>query len=96
VPDLFDRRRLQDLIDGPGTPVVLILMPTGGAGADREDAIRLRNLLDDAERRLVASGMRATDARTLLAPGHDLLPPPTGTGRAPRWTPSCSGCGPRR
>jgi hypothetical protein len=59
-------------------PAVSIFMPTHRAGAAeiRQDPIRLNNLLNEAETRLMARGLRRPDAETLLAPGVALIDNP--------------------
>ncbi len=53
---------------------VSLFLPTGRAGpAVREGGIRLKNLLRQAEERLVALGMRAPEAHELLTPAWDLV-----------------------
>ncbi len=53
---------------------VSILMPTHRPGAEiRQDPIRLKNLLDEAENRLTGRGLRRTEADALLAPALELL-----------------------
>jgi hypothetical protein len=48
-------------------------MPTHRAGPDtRQDPIRLKNLLTEAEEGLIATGMRPTIARDTLAPVREL------------------------
>lgn len=42
-----------------------------------QDPIRFKNMLADAEQRLIATGMRSTDVRALIAPAHKLLYDPT-------------------
>ena len=76
MADPFRRSDLQDLIEGRQGPVVSVLLPTHRAPGDAErgDPIRLRNLLDEAERRLVSGGLRAPEASEILEPGRDLLP----------------------
>jgi hypothetical protein len=57
------------LIDKKGFPRVSLFLPTHRVTADADqDRIRLKNLLKDAEERLLASGMRAPDAREMLEP----------------------------
>lgn len=52
---------------------VSIYMPTHRAGAEiQQDPIRLRNLLDEAEEKLVALGSRGPDARAILEPARVL------------------------
>jgi hypothetical protein len=65
---------LQELSTASGGERVSIYMPTHRAGPDtRQDPIRLKNLLREAEEQLVAQKMRGTEARDLLKPGHDLV-----------------------
>lgn len=53
---------------------VSIFMPTHRAGPEiQQDPIRLKNLLGEAEERLIASGLRAPEARDLLEPAERLL-----------------------
>jgi hypothetical protein len=54
---------------------VSIYLPTHRANPERQqDPIRLKNLLTDAEKQLAANGLRATDARRLVAPAETLMP----------------------
>lgn len=70
----FGREDLKSLLQVRGTPCVSIFMPTHRMGPDtKEDPIRLKNLLGSAEEQLVASGLRAPQARELLAPARALL-----------------------
>jgi len=53
---------------------VSIFMPTHRVGPEtQQDPIRLKNLLAQAEERLLAAGLRTPEARQLLAPAHALL-----------------------
>lgn len=53
---------------------VSIFMPAHPSGAEaRQDPIRFRNLLRDAEHRLLADGMRLPAAKQLLAPAVSLM-----------------------
>lgn len=55
-------------------PCVSITMPTHRFGRDvTQDPIRLKNLLSQAEHRLVEQGLRPADAVSLLAPARELL-----------------------
>lgn len=74
MADLFRRTDLQELIEHEGAPVVSVLLPTHRTtdGSDRQDQIRLRNLLDRAERQLQDRGLRSPEVSDLLAPGRDL------------------------
>jgi hypothetical protein len=68
---LVSNETLVALADERDGPRVSIFLPTHGPGGDRQDPIRLRNLLREAERRL-AAGLRHTQARDLLTPGLEL------------------------
>lgn len=69
---MFTRDDLRTLIDETARPAVSIFLPTHIRGREvRQDPIRLRNLLGEAEEKLVGRGMRAEDARDLLVPARD-------------------------
>jgi hypothetical protein len=52
---------------------VSIVMPTHRAGAEtRQDPIRFRNLVDDAERQLLEADVRSVDVQKLLKPAKEL------------------------
>jgi len=54
---------------------VSIFMPTRRAGAEiQQNPIRLKNLLGQAEERLVTLGLRQPEAEALLEPARDLIP----------------------
>src|SRR5688572_6410297 len=55
-----------------GATAVSIYLPTHLAPDARQDAIRLKNLLDRAEEELEAGGMPREDAEVLLAPARRL------------------------
>lgn len=66
--------QLRWLMQRRAQPCVSIYMPTHRAGpAIREDPIRLKNLLNRAQEKLVDSGMRAVEARESLQPVKALL-----------------------
>jgi hypothetical protein len=61
------------LIQKEGGVRVSIFMPTHHAGGENpQDPIRLRNLMRQAEEKLVARGLRSAEVRTLLAPAESL------------------------
>lgn len=63
----------------PGTSVSLY-MPTHRSGANtQQDPIRYRNLLRQAEERLIASALRTVDAQRMLEHAHSLI------GYSPFW-----------
>ena len=65
---------IKGLIQKGEGPHVSIFMPTHHKGGiDQQDPIRLRNLLRTAEEKLVASKMRAPEARALLGQAEKLL-----------------------
>src|SRR5512139_2294387 len=62
------------LIKKDGGPHVSIFLPTHHrGGVDPQDPIRLRNLLRVAEDKLIVRGIRASEARSILAPAERLL-----------------------
>jgi hypothetical protein len=69
----LSKQELLALAEERGGLRVSIYLPTHGPGAgEQQDAIRLRNLLRDAERRLAVAGLRRRQASDLLAPGIGL------------------------
>jgi hypothetical protein len=70
--DLFTRADLRTLMEEREGPCVSLFMSAHRGGAE-EDLIRFRNLLGQAEEQLVAHGLRASEARTFLAPLQSLL-----------------------
>jgi hypothetical protein len=73
--DLFTRDDLRALLAERPGPCVSIFLPTHRGGAEA-DPIRWRGLLDEAQRRLTAVGLRAAEAGELLAPGRSVLEDP--------------------
>jgi len=70
---MLSRPELRALIEAPRQPSVSIYMPTHRIGDTKQDQIRLKNLLREAEARLIGSGLRAAEARTVLEPASRLL-----------------------
>ena len=71
--DIFTRHHLQELIENQHRPCVSIFLPTHRAGSEtRQDPIRFKNLVNQAEEQLAAGGMAATAARRLLEPARQL------------------------
>lgn len=65
--DLFTQRELRELAAGVSGPCVTINLPTDLRGLQgQQDAVRLKNLLDDAEQQLINSGMRKVDVIGML------------------------------
>ncbi|MDP8957743.1 MAG: hypothetical protein M3N51_00745, partial [Actinomycetota bacterium] len=72
--DLVTRGDLEALLQMGEGPCVSLFMPTHRAGPEmRQDPIRLKNLLGEAEQRLGEAGLRAPEARALLEPARKLL-----------------------
>lgn len=69
--DLFTRADLRTLLAEGEGPCVSLFMPAHRGGAE-EDPIRFRNLLDGAEERLGAYGLRGPAAGGFLAPLRSL------------------------
>jgi hypothetical protein len=72
---LPERSELDALMTTQEQPWVSIFMPTHrpGGAQGQQDPIRLKNLVRQAEERLVAFGLRSSDARKLLGEPHKLL-----------------------
>ena len=76
MADLLRPEQVRELAGHQGGPCVSVFLPAHRMTPDSgQDAIRLRNLLDEAEKRLVAGDLRAPVAREVLRPGRDLLRP---------------------
>jgi hypothetical protein len=71
---MLSRDELKDLTERRNGACVSIFMPTHRAGNEtRQDPIRLKNLLREAEQRLVAGGIRDPEAQRLLEPARRFL-----------------------
>ncbi len=72
--DVLNRDELRSLIEEGGSQCVSLYLPTHRAGAEvQQDPIRFKNLLKQAEERLVKNGMRRAEAQQRLAPAQRLL-----------------------
>lgn len=72
--EILPRTDLQTLLDHRAEWCVSIFLGTERSGAGTEqNPIRLKNLLKEAEERVVELGMRRTKAKDLLAPASGLL-----------------------
>ncbi len=72
--DILTRDTLKTLLASNRDPHVSLYLPTHRGGVQaREDVIRLKNLLRQAEEQLEALGVRGVQARELLAPARLLL-----------------------
>jgi len=70
---MFRRADLQRLMTMRADPAITIFMPAHEAGPQiRQDPIRLKNLLSEAEERLTSGGVRRPDVEDLLAPARSL------------------------
>ena len=64
---------LKTLVENPKSPWISIYMPTQKAGAEvRQNPIRFKNLIREAEERLDAIGIRHTEAVDFLKEAHEL------------------------
>jgi hypothetical protein len=73
--DLFRSDEFKDLTSKTDEVCVSIYMPTHRVGYEQQqDPVRLKNLLDEAEERLITGGMRSPDAHKLLETTRGLLP----------------------
>lgn len=70
--DLFGKVELQSLLTEHEPPCVSIFMPTLDPGdVDKQSAsLRLTQLLEQAEERLIARGMPRSEALAIIAPGY--------------------------
>jgi hypothetical protein len=72
--DVLSRNDLEMLVQHPRSPCVSLYMPTHRSGPEtQQDPIRLKNLIRQAEQRLVGTGMRRRDASEILQPARRLL-----------------------
>ncbi|HEX7539332.1 MAG TPA: hypothetical protein VF358_03430, partial [Syntrophales bacterium] len=70
----LSKDELRLLIEKGKAPCLSIYMPTHKAGAEvQQNAIRLKNLLKEAEDRLVTGGRRAAEVEKLLEPVQALV-----------------------
>ncbi len=72
--DLLSREELRLLMEERGGPCVSIYLPTHRVGAaSQQDPIRFKNLIRQAEERLIAGGRRSSEAQELVRPARRLL-----------------------
>jgi hypothetical protein len=75
--DLLSRMDLKSLMKEHDHACVSLFMPAHRVGTDvQQDPIRYRNLLNEAEERLIKSGMRKSDAQNYLTSARNLLNDP--------------------
>jgi hypothetical protein len=72
--DIFRPADLKQLLEIAGELCISLYMPTHRMGQDQpQDRIRLKNLLAEAEQRLVAAGLRRTESVDFLHPAENLM-----------------------
>lgn len=71
--DLFRNNDFTELATITDQVCISIYMPTHRVGYEQQDPIRLKNLLDEVEERLIRGGMRSPDASELLETTRGLL-----------------------
>ena len=72
----LSRLELESLMTPAEGAHVSLFMPTYRVGREtRQNRIRLKNLIRDAEKQLIELGYRVPDAKALLQPAEDLLGP---------------------
>src|SRR5918992_3667612 len=72
--EMLDRKELKGLVENRKGPYVSIFLPTHFKGPEtQQDPIRLKNLLKEAEQRLIELEIRVAEARELVAPAAALL-----------------------
>jgi hypothetical protein len=76
--DQFTRDDLRALLTNRQMPCISVFMPTTRGPANQDKKL-WKNLLHEAEERLLANGHRSSDVRVLLAPTRELL------DNAPFW-----------
>ncbi len=75
--DTLTREDLHTLTKTQPGWCVSVFLPTHRTGRElRQDPIRMKNLLGQAEQTLVDNGLRSSDARDLLEPGYHLMDDP--------------------
>jgi len=71
---LLTREELTNLSNIQNDPAVTIYLPTHPAGSEtRENPIRFKNLVTEAEEQLIAKGFRKPEARELVEPAQELI-----------------------
>ncbi|HRW05504.1 MAG TPA: hypothetical protein P5121_10435 [Caldilineaceae bacterium] len=72
--DYLSQDAVRELAEYTADPCISLYMPTHRLGSEIEqDPIRLKNLLNQVEKELVAADVQRSDARTLLEPLHALI-----------------------
>ena len=72
--DILNPTDLKSLIAQQGKWCVSLYMPTHRVGREQQqDPIRLKNLLAEAETKLLANGLRRPAVQKLMRPAEELL-----------------------
>lgn len=72
--DLLEKGEPRKLMEKPEVPFVSIYMPAHRMFSEtKQDPIRFKNLLREAESRLKATGLRSWDTKRLLKSGKALI-----------------------
>ncbi|MGF1478478.1 MAG: hypothetical protein ACFB4I_03170 [Cyanophyceae cyanobacterium] len=70
---LLAKEEIKTLVEQPQGPCVSVFLPTHTAGAEiQQDPIRFKNLMKEAEEKLVEQGMRPAEAVEMLKRAYDL------------------------
>ena len=72
--DVLNRAEIRTLMNERDVPCISLYMPTHRSGKQtQQDPIRFKNLLKQAEERLLANGLRRSEADEVLQPARRLL-----------------------
>ncbi len=72
--DLLNRAELRALMDERDVPCISLYLPTHRTGKEiKQDPIRFKNLLKQADERLRKNGLRRSEAEEILAPAQPFL-----------------------
>ena len=72
--DVLTRTDLRELVERDGKWHVSVYMPTHRAGRDQQQGpIRMKNLMGEAEKKLLEFGVRRPEVEEILRPAEDLL-----------------------
>jgi hypothetical protein len=75
VKEMISRHEIELLVQRQEGPAVSIYTPVSRIG-DKQDAIRYKNILVQAEKQLIGAGMRPTEARSMLEEDFALVQDP--------------------
>lgn len=72
--DILKQKDLKEIIDASGEWCTSIYMPTHRFGREQQqDPIRFKNLITEAEEKLLESGLRRLEVQKLMQPAERLL-----------------------